>query len=260
MQSRHTQDVHMKTRTRHICLLAGWLAISGVLHAAENIVIADFERDDYGDWKADGEAFGPGPAKGTLPGQMHVSGYKGERLVNSFFDGDKVTGTLTSPPILIERDYLSFLIGGGAHPKKTCINLLLGGEVVRTATGPNSDPGGSEQLEPRAWDVTELKGKTVAIQIVDQATGGWGHINIDHIVQTDEKPKVPEYQNREGIHGLEQVPLSSRSRTARKLPNSPLRSRECPSDATKLNWPPIRKTSIGTLSSRSIPTRASQPG
>ena len=25
-------------------------------------------------------------------------------------------------------------------------------------------------------------------QIVDLATGGWGHLNVDHIVQTDRKP------------------------------------------------------------------------
>ncbi|HRZ18072.1 MAG TPA: hypothetical protein P5141_10965, partial [Candidatus Hydrogenedentes bacterium] len=47
-------------------------------------VFADFEGKDYGDWKAEGEAFGPGPARGTLEGQMEVSGLKGRRLVNSF--------------------------------------------------------------------------------------------------------------------------------------------------------------------------------
>src|SRR5437762_9115460 len=30
-------------------------------------VLADFEGDDYGDWKAEGEAFGKSPARGTLP-------------------------------------------------------------------------------------------------------------------------------------------------------------------------------------------------
>ena len=36
--------------------------------------------------------------------------------------------------------------------------------------------------------MSEFAGKTAVIQIVDQATGGWGHINVDHIVQTDRKP------------------------------------------------------------------------
>ena len=81
--------------------------------AADDILINDFEAADYGQWKVEGTAFGPGPAKGTLPGQMEVSGYKGERLVNSFFGGDKSTGKLTSPEFTIERNYIKFLIGGG---------------------------------------------------------------------------------------------------------------------------------------------------
>ena len=36
--------------------------------------------------------------------------------------------------------------------------------------------------------MAEFAGKTAVIQIVDEATGGWGHINVDHIVQTDRKP------------------------------------------------------------------------
>ena len=41
--------------------------------------------------------------------------------------------------------------------------------------------GGSEELTPAFWDVSDLEGKEVTLQIVDTATGGWGHINIDHI-------------------------------------------------------------------------------
>ena len=64
----------------------------------DDLLIADFEGKDYGDWKVTGTAFGPGPARGTLPNQMPVSGYLGQGLVNSFFGGDAATGTLTSPP------------------------------------------------------------------------------------------------------------------------------------------------------------------
>ena len=159
------------------------------LPAAErpDVLIADFEGDTYGDWKAEGEAFGKGPARGTLPDQMPVSGYRGKGLVNSFRGGDASIGTLTSPPLKIERKYIRFLVGGGKHPGKTCINLLHDGKVVRTATGPNDRPGGSEALDWHQWDVADLEGKTVTIQIVDRATGGWGHINVDHILQTDRK-------------------------------------------------------------------------
>jgi fructan beta-fructosidase len=156
--------------------------------AADDILIADFEGKDYGQWQTTGEAFGPGPARGTLPGQMSVDGFQGKGLVNSFFKGDGTTGTLTSPPFKIQRNYISFLIGGGKNIEKTCLNLIVDGRVVRNATGPNDKPGGSEMLAPDSWDVSEFEGNSATLQIVDQATGGWGHINVDQIVQTDRKP------------------------------------------------------------------------
>jgi fructan beta-fructosidase len=160
------------------------------LHRTPDILIADFEGSDYGDWEVAGTAFGSGPAKGTLPGQMNVTGYLGTGLVNTFYNGDASTGTLVSPAFKIQRPYINFLIGGGGHPDQTCMNLLAGGQVVRTATGPNLVSGGSEQLDARAWDVRELLGQMVQIQIVDQHTGTWGHINVDHIVQSYTKREV----------------------------------------------------------------------
>ncbi len=35
----------------------------------------------------------------------------------------------------------------------------------------------------QVWDVAEFAGKKARLQIVDAHSGGWGHINIDHIVQ-----------------------------------------------------------------------------
>ena len=70
------------------------------LRASEDIALADFEGATYGDWKAPDDAFGSGPAQGTLPGQMSVEGFLGHGLVNSFHGGDDSTGTLTSPGYL----------------------------------------------------------------------------------------------------------------------------------------------------------------
>src|ERR1017187_2726258 len=129
-------------------LLFGAVLAAPSLRAADDILIADFEGPDYGQWKATGESFGPGPSQGTLPGQMQVDGYKGKGLVNSFFKGDGSMGTLTSPPFKIERKFISFLIGGGKDTEKTCMNLLIDGKIARNATGPNDKPGGSETLAP----------------------------------------------------------------------------------------------------------------
>jgi len=160
-------------------------ATSSPANAADDILINDFEAANYGDWKVEGAAFGTAPVKGTIGSQMQVTGFEGKGLVNSFLGGDGPTGKLTSPPFTIERDYIKFLIGGGGHKGKTCMNLLIDGEVVLTATGPNTRPGGSEVLNWENWDVRKYKGKKAVIQIVDDASGGWGHINVDQISQSN---------------------------------------------------------------------------
>jgi uncharacterized protein (DUF608 family) len=150
------------------------------------IVLADFEDQNYGSWHTTGQAFGDGPAGGTLAGQQKVSGFLGKGLVNTFLNGDKPHGTLTSPPFKISRKYINFLIGGGSHSGLTCINLLIDEEVVRTATGKNN-----ERLEWYFWNVEQLEGETARIRIVDEYSGGWGHINIDEIELSDQPHKGP---------------------------------------------------------------------
>ena len=144
------------------------------------IVLSDFEGSDYGKWTVEGEAFGASPAQGTLPRQQKVSGFGGKGLVNTFLDGDTPQGRLVSPSFRIERPFLSFLIGGGAAAGATCINLLVDGKVVRTATGREE-----ELLRPHDWDVRELAGKTARLEIVDHASGPWGHVNVDQIELRD---------------------------------------------------------------------------
>ncbi len=174
----------------------GWVAACGLMGTlcvrGDEMVLADFEGNTYGEWTAEGQAFGKGPARGTLPRQGRVEGFEGKGLVNSYLGGDGTTGTLTSPAFTVERPYIRFLIGGGGWKETTCMNLLVDGQVVRTATGPNVVPGGSEALEPASWDVTDLTGRTARIQIVDRATGGWGHINVDRIVACDRLPPPPQ--------------------------------------------------------------------
>ncbi len=160
------------------------------------IVLVDFEGDSYGDWTTTGEAFGKGPAHGTLPNQQQVSGFLGKGLVNTFLKGDRPQGTLTSPAFEISRKYLNFLIGGGSQANGTCINLLIDGKAVRTATGKDN-----EKLEWHFWNVEDLQGKTAKIEIVDRQSGGWGHINVDQIELADEPSegnlgpfdKLPDY-------------------------------------------------------------------
>lgn len=154
----------------------------------EPIVFETFEGDSYGEWQVLGEAFGDKPARGSLPGQQKVSGYQGDGLVNSFLGGDATTGKLVSPPFTMRRNFINFLLGGGSHKEQTCINLLVDGTVVRTASGRND-----ERLTWQVWDVTDLAGKQAHIEIVDDASGAWGHINVDQIefADTPREPEIP---------------------------------------------------------------------
>ena len=158
------------------------LATSTALRA-DDLLIEGFESGTYKFWTLSGDAFGGEPARGTLADQMSVSGFRGERLVNTFHGGDAATGTATSRPFKIERPHIAFLIGGGRHPDSVGIELLVDGRSVRSATGHES-----EELEWSVWDVREFAGQTARLRIFDKATGGWGHINIDHIIQTTTPP------------------------------------------------------------------------
>ncbi len=95
---------------------ASSVAVAAAAAARKDILIADFEGKTYGEgWKVEGEAFGPGPARGTLSRQMKVSGFRGKGLANSFLKGDGTTGTRTSPPFRVDRKCRTSRVGGGEY-------------------------------------------------------------------------------------------------------------------------------------------------
>ena len=144
-------------------------------------VFADFEGADYAGWTAEGAAFGPGPVKGNpVPQGQKLSGFKGKKLVDTWKGSDAAKGKLISPEFTIARPYINFLIGGGSDARRTCINLIVDGKVVRSSAGANSDA-----MQWSGWEVPDLKGKTAKIEIVDNSSAAWGHIDIDQIEFAD---------------------------------------------------------------------------
>jgi len=187
------------------------LTLSGV---AEDILIADFEGDTYGEWKVEGEAFGKGPVKeGVRPPNNPTTGHQGKGLVNTYLGGDGPTGKLTSPEFTIDRNFINFLVGAGNHEGETCMNLLVNGRVVQTAVGTaTKDDQGREILNWASWDVSAFKGKKATLQIVDNHSGGWGHINIDQIVQSDAVVKdaaIPPPVNYNRIEFSKTLPVDN---------------------------------------------------
>ncbi len=131
--------------------------------------------------RAAGPAFRASPSHGKTESQQEVSGFLGKGLVNTFDpDGDSSTGTLTSPEFPVTRRYVHFLVGGG-DATKTCVNLLAGDEVLRSARGKTT-----EQLVWTTFDLGGFEGKQVKLQIVDNTSDNWGHILADQFVISDE--------------------------------------------------------------------------
>ncbi|MFZ9343972.1 MAG: c-type cytochrome [Opitutales bacterium] len=167
------------------------LLIASVLSAslgAQTKVIEAFEGDGFDSWQTTGTGFGLAPIAGKVDGvNGEFRNYAGNALVCSGHRGDAATGTLTSPEIKLTHSYVGFLVAGGNHPGKTAVQLLVGGKVVRESTGAND-----LTLREKVWDVSEFKGKTGVIRIVDEHVGSWGIIAADHFLfSTDAKPKFP---------------------------------------------------------------------
>lgn len=155
---------------------------------ADETLLYDFDGGTYEPWTVEGDAFGAKPAEGTLPNQMEVSGYEGTGLVNSYGGGDKQVGKMISPEFTIDRPYISFLIGGGGFEETVYTSLYVEGKEVFHATGWNITSGGSEALRPVWFNLSQYLGKQAHLEIVDNATGGWGHLNVDSFRLTDAKP------------------------------------------------------------------------
>lgn len=68
-----------------------------------------------------------------------------------------------------------------AWDTQTAVNLVVNGQVVRSSTGANS-----ENLDWAAWNVKDLQGQQAHIEIVDHATGSWGHVLADDFSVADQ--------------------------------------------------------------------------
>jgi hypothetical protein len=147
--------------------------------AQPDLVFDDFEDPGFKGWTVTGDAFGTGPSGPIKPQRM--SGIHGKLIANSFHGGDRSTGRLLSDPFTISHPYINFLIAGGAHKDKTCINLLIEGIPVLSSTGQNNN-----HLKPAGWSVADLIDSEAQIEIVDEAKGGWGHVNVDYILFSEQ--------------------------------------------------------------------------
>lgn len=154
-----------------------------------DVLFEDWEKTTYEGWTVEGTAFGSGPILvSDIPSYQGDVNAVGLRCVNSHASApgssveekDAATGKLTSSPFTISHRYIRFRLGGGDHPGQTCLNVVVDGKVVATATGPNNN-----RMQDRTLNVAAWRGKSAVIEIVDNVTGGWGNIGVDQIVFSD---------------------------------------------------------------------------
>ena len=148
-----------------------------------------FETGTLEGWKVEGDAWTGQPIKGDTvsprkPGMS--SNHAGEYWLGGYVKvGDQGSGTLTSPTFTVTHPWASFLIGGGRDPKAVRLELVdaQSNAVIHTASGEDT-----ETMHREVVDLEKVKGKRIFIRIVDQSTGGWGHINYDDFLFHDTKP------------------------------------------------------------------------
>jgi len=155
---------------------------------------SDFETGTLKNWKASGTAFAVQPTKGDNPkargrgdhakpqGSYWIGTYEaydGKKGSPGKTQGDGLTGTLTSSEFTIASGFINFMVGAGAH-KETSVRLLVAGKNYYLASGKSS-----ETMYMASADVKAFKGKKAQIVLVDNETGGWGHINADNFTASD---------------------------------------------------------------------------
>jgi non-lysosomal glucosylceramidase len=161
-----------------------------------DIIFEDWGEKTFTGWKAEGAAFGSGPInKSDVPAYQGDVGGDTARVVNSHASApgdtveakDSAVGKLTSREFTIERHFIRFWIGGGRarSPSRLGLTLFVDGKQVQTASGEDNN-----RMALKQFDVRPFAGKTARLEIIDDATGGWGHTGVGKITFTDEMAKA----------------------------------------------------------------------
>lgn len=151
-----------------------------------------FEAGTLTGWTATGDAFNKQPVNRDGIAQRwqgQVSNKVGDFFIGGYeIVQDAGTGTLTSSPFKVTHPYGSFLFGGGEDRSTRAEVVLLTNDgkeesVIASASGRNR-----EQMDRIAVDLSNVKGRLIAVRIVDENPGGWGHLNFDDFRFHDEPP------------------------------------------------------------------------
>jgi arabinofuranosyltransferase len=138
-----------------------------------------FDSSELAWWSPSGDAFVTLSCTVAPRGQHPPFGQQGSYLNTFTADlGDRATGRLVSPQFALVGDEMVLRVGGGRDPDNLRVSLLIDGEPVFWATGHDH-----EVLGRRLWRISPYKGRYASLEVIDRATGNWGHILVDEVEQ-----------------------------------------------------------------------------
>ena len=163
------------------------------------IVNGGFETGDLSGWILGGEKIGQVTNASGWWAENLPYNKKGMYLFSGIVDEgagvlESYKGTLTSSAFKVGGSgYITFLLGGGANPLECYISIIdaeTGEELERYANRLFNDKGigiinnGSNLANMVMYkaDLSEYMGRSLKIQIVDNAESGWGLITADSFV------------------------------------------------------------------------------
>lgn len=88
---------------------------------------------------------------------------------------DSQTGVIVSPLFVPEGGNMTFRIGGGSGQSTYAALCTVDGKEVQFARGIND-----QVMQITAWDLAPYVGQKMYIKVVDNSTGGWGHVTVDN--------------------------------------------------------------------------------
>lgn len=158
----------------------------------DEVLDLGFENGNLQHWTATGNAFQKQPVSQDGISQRWPDQQSGR--VGTYFIGgyeivqDAGTGTLTSEPFVVSSPFVSFLIGGG-RDRSTRAEIQTPAadgtwQTIHSASGDDR-----EAMRRAVFDLQPWLGQTARIQLIDENTGGWGHLNFDDVRLHNVQPK-----------------------------------------------------------------------
>jgi hypothetical protein len=128
--------------------------------------------------KAEGTSFSRWPVNARDLGRNVLQAQGRFLASDSDPQRDRATGRFETVPMTAEGDWLSFRMAGGRDPRRLRVELRSEGKALASWTGFNADSF-LEIVHP----ISELRGKSFTLALIDEATGGWGHLFLDEVRQ-----------------------------------------------------------------------------